>query len=94
MSAKIDNMQENCKCRLCGKRDKTVDQIKSECCKQAQKEYKSKHDRVEKVIHWKLCKRFKFDHIDKWYKHKLDSILKSKMHKILWNFEIQMDHPI
>ena len=31
----------------------------------AQKEYKTKHHGEEKVIHWELCKKFKFDHTKK-----------------------------
>ena len=27
----------------------------------AQKEYKTRHDWVDKVIHWELCKKLKFD---------------------------------
>ena len=33
------------------------------------KEYKTRHDWVSKVIHWELCKKFKFNHTNKWYKH-------------------------
>ena len=35
-----------------------VNDIISECSKLAQKEYKTKHDWVEKVINWELCKRW------------------------------------
>ena len=28
--------------------------------------YKTRLDLVVKVIHWKLCKKFKFDHVNKW----------------------------
>ena len=31
--------------------------------KLTQKEYKTKHDRVQKVIHWELCKRLQFYHM-------------------------------
>ena len=34
-----------------------------------QKEYKSRHDWVDKVIYRELCKRLKFDHIKKWFMH-------------------------
>ena len=44
-----------------------------------------------KVIHWELCKKFKFDHTAKWYKHKPESVLVNEMHKIIWGFEIQTD---
>ena len=29
----------------------------------------SKHDWVGKVIHREMCKKLKFDHINKWYMH-------------------------
>ena len=47
-----------------------------------------------KVIHWKLCKKFKFDHTNKWYMHNPESVLENEMQRVLWNFKIQMDHLI
>ena len=41
---KIDDTQENSKCRLCGDKGKTVNHIISECGKMAQKEYKRRYD--------------------------------------------------
>ena len=38
-------------------RDEAINHIISECCKLAQKEYKTRHDWVGKVIHWELCKK-------------------------------------
>ena len=67
IKARRDKTQQNNKCRLCGDRDETVTHIISECSKLAQKEYKSRHDWVGKVIHWEMCKKFKFDHTNKWY---------------------------
>ena len=49
---------------------------------------------MEKVIHWKLCQKFKFDHTNKWYKPHPESVLENVTHKILWDFEIQTDHLI
>ena len=71
-----------------------VNHLINECSKQAQKEYKTRHDWVSKVIHWEFCKKLKFDHMNKWYMHNLGSILENEMHKILWDFEVQMDHLI
>ena len=48
----------------------------------------------EKVIHWEFCKRLEFDLTDKWYMHKLESVLENETHKILWDFEIQTDYLI
>ena len=38
------------KCRLCEDRDETINHIISECSKLVQKEHKTRHDRVLKVI--------------------------------------------
>ena len=39
--------------------------MKLECSKLAQKEYKTRHDWVGKVIHWELSKKVKFDQTKK-----------------------------
>ena len=90
--AKIDETQQNGGCRLCGDRDETINHIKSERSKLAQKEYKARHDWV--VIHWELCKNFKFDHTNKWYMHNPESVLENETRKLVWDFEIQPDHLI
>ena len=74
---RIDKTQQNSKCRLCGDRDETTNHIISECSKLAQKEYKARHDWVDKVIHWEMCKKFKFDHINKWFLHNPAPILEN-----------------
>ena len=94
IKAKIDNVQQNSKCRLWRERDEMINHRVSKCSKLAQKEYKSRHDRVGKVIHWELCKRLKFDYTTNWYKHKPETILKNGIHEILWDFEIQKDYLI
>ena len=57
-------------------------------------EYKTRHDWVGKVIHWELCKKFKFDHTNKWYMNNPASVLENDTHKLLWDFNIQTDHLI
>ena len=68
--------------------------IVNECCKLAQKEYKTRHDWVGNVIHWELGKKFKFDHKHKWYMHNPEAVLENDTHKLLWDFDIQKDHLI
>ena len=87
----IDKTQQNCKCRLCGDRDETIYHIISEL---AQKEYKTRHNWVGKVIHWEMCKKFKFDHTNKWYMHNPAPVRENNTHKLLWDFDIQTDHLI
>ena len=50
--------------------------------KQMQKECKTRHDWVGKVIQWELCKKLKFDHSIKWYVHKTESLMEIKKPKI------------
>ena len=92
--ARIDKTQQNSKCRLCGDRDETINHIISDCNKLAQRKYKARHDRVGKVIHWEMCKKFKFDHTNKWYMHNPAPVLENATHKLLWDFNIQTDHLI
>ena len=68
--------------------------IISECSKLAQKEYKARHDWVGKVVHWKMCRKFQFDHTNKWYMHNSAPVLENDSHKLLWDFNIQTDHLI
>ena len=82
IKARIDN-QQNSKCRLCGDRDETINHIISECSKFAQREYKARHDWIGQVIHWEMCKKFKFDHTNKWYMHNPAPVLENVMHKLL-----------
>ena len=91
---RIDKTQQNSKCRLYSGRDKTITHLISECSKLDQKEYKARHDWVRKVIYWEMCKKFKFDHANKWYMHNSAPVLEDDTHKLLWDFEIQTDHLI
>ena len=88
MKARIDKTQQNSNCRLCGDRDGIIHHIISKCSKLAQKAYKISHDWVGKMIHWKLCKKFNFDHRNKWYTYNRHLLLKISR-KLLWEFDIQ-----
>ena len=91
---KRDKTQQNSRCWSCGDGDVTINHIISEFCKLTQKTYKTRHGWVGKVIHWKLCKKFRFYHMNNWYVHNSESVLKNETHKVLWDFEIQTDHRI
>ena len=73
---RIEKTQQNSKCRLCSDRGETINHIR-ECSKLARKEYKTRHDWVGKVIHWEMCKKFKFDHTNKWYMHNPAPVLEN-----------------
>ena len=91
IKARIDKTQQNSKCRLCDDRDETINHIISKCSELAQKEYKTRHDWVGKVFHWKMYKKFKFDHTNKWYMRNPAPVLENDTHKLLWDFDIHMD---
>ena len=40
-----------------------------------------------KVIHWEMCKKFKFDHTNKWHMDNPASVLVNDTHKLLWDFD-------
>ena len=49
---------------------------------------------VGKVIYKELCKKFIFGHTTKMYTHSPESVRENKADKIIWDFEIQIDHLI
>ena len=57
-----------------------------------QKDFKTRHDLVGKVIHREFCKKLKFDHTNKWFMHNPESVLENETHKVLWYCEIHIDH--
>ena len=77
IKVRIDKTQQNSKLRLYGDRDETINHMISECCKLALKEYKARHDWVSKVIYWEMCKKFEFDHANKWDMHKPAPVLEN-----------------
>ena len=58
------------------KKDDTINLIVSESSKRVQKELKTRHDWVSKVIHWKLFKRMSFHLTSKSYMQKQESFPK------------------
>ena len=93
IKARIDKRQQNSKCWLCSDRDEMINHIISECSKLPQK-YKTRHDWMGKVSHWEMSKKFKFDHTEKCYLHNLTSVLENDTYKLLWDFDVQVDHLI
>ena len=84
-------VEQNSRNRLCRERDETINYVISECGKLAQKEYKTSHDWVGKVIHWELCKKLKFDHTNKCYMYNPASVQENETQQLLWDFDIQTD---
>ena len=94
IKARIDKTQQNNICRLCGHRDEMINHMISECSKLAQKEYKTRHNWVCKLIHWERRKKIKFDHTNKCYMHNPAPVLENDTYKLLREFNIQTDHLI
>ena len=94
VKAKIDKSQRDSLCRVCRKIDESIDQIVPGCSKLAQKEYKRRHDNLEKIVYWKLTRKCNFKARDKSYEHEPESGLKNEGYKIFWDFSIETDHVI
>ena len=92
IKAKIDKTQQN-RCRLSGKRNEMINHIR-EWSNLTQKEYKTRHDWVWKVIYWELCKKLKSAQTNKWYMDNPESVLENETQQLFWDFMILMDHQI
>ena len=95
MKSRIDQQEVSPMCRLCGKRKETIAHVLTECEKLAQKQYTNWcHDRVGRIIHWELCRRYGVECTEKCYNHIPESVLENKKSKILWDFRIQTDQQL
>ena len=57
----------------------------------AQKHYKRRHDKVCLNIHWGLCKKYGVKVCERWFEHKVESVIENNIVKILWDVCIQVD---
>ncbi len=85
--------QQNNKRTLCSERYETIDHV-SECSKLTQKEYKTRHEWVGKLINRETCKKFKFDPTNKWCMHNPAPVLENNTRKLLCDFDIHLDQLI
>ena len=90
----LGQTQAKSKCRFCGKVDDAVRHIVCECPMLAQREYKRRHDWVDRKINWEECRNIGFDVNEKWYKHELEKVVENHSWEILWDVKIQTDHVI
>ena len=87
IKARIDKTQQNSKCRLSGDRwnyqshNKRMQKIGTEGVQ-------SETRLGRMVIHWEMCKKFKFDHANKWYMHNPAPVLEDDTNNLLWDFDI------
>ena len=80
LKAKIDNRS---RWRVYGERDEAINHTIRECSWLAQRVYRTRHDWVEKMIHWELCRGLNFDRATKWCVYRLESIRANKKHRFL-----------
>ena len=73
---------------MCSKVDESIEHIVLGCSKHARKECKRRHDKLGKIVHWKLATKCNFEAGDKWYEHEPESVLENEDYKILWDFSI------
>ena len=68
--------------------------IVSGCSMLAQKGYKGRHHKVCLNIQWALCKKYGVKVCERWYEHKVESVIENDIVKILWDVCIPVDRQI
>ena len=84
----------NPQCRLCGTQAETVEHLISGCSQLAGTQYLARHDNVAKYIHWLLCGKYDIQREHNWWKHSPVSVVENECVKILWDFNVYVDHMI
>jgi hypothetical protein len=91
---KIDHTVADPTCRMCHQFPETIQHIVCGCPKLAKSEYQLRHDRMGKVIHWALARKWGFDVAEKYFEHTPVAVLENENCKILWDFSIRTDRTI
>ena len=60
----------------------------------AQTDYKKIHDKLAKLVHWNMCRRYGIQYAKNWYEHNAEKVPENDKAQIPWNFNIQTDHVI
>ena len=81
-------------CRICKKKDETVDHLISACEVLAPKEYTIRHNRVGQYIHWKVCKHYQIPVTENWYEHHPKEVTNHSNITIIWNLQVHTDRKI
>ena len=81
-------------CRLCDKSQETIDHIISGCPELAKTEYIHRHNKVETRLHWNICKEYKVDTVDTWYKHNPKTVVEKVDITMMHDMPIQTDRTI
>ena len=79
----IDKSVESPLCRLCGQKGETINHIISGCMFLLRKEYKTRHDHIARLVHWKLCCKYDLSRSEKWYDHQPDGVVENERYKML-----------
>ena len=87
----IDKTSTTPLCRLCKEKTESVTHIVSACSNLAKNQYRKRHDKLGKKIHWLLCKKFLIDCNEKWFLHEPEQVQENERWKLLSDFTIQTD---
>ena len=79
---------------MCSSKPETISHIINECPKLAQREYKYRHDKVAKAVHWSLSKKTGLPHQEEWYNHEPNVVEENEDYKLIWDMTIQTDRVI
>ena len=71
IKVKIDKWKGDVRCRMCKDRHATGAHLTSEFSKLAQLEYKKRHDKVARIVHWSLCEKYGLPRLEQWYRHRI-----------------------
>ena len=90
----IDGTTISPKCRKCYQKDEITNHIASECPALAQNQYKKRHDKGARAVHWNLCKKYQMPCSNKWYEHQPQRVTENENANLLWDYVIRADRVI
>ena len=79
----IDHQYVSPVCRLCKEKVEKVTHFVSSCSTLAGNQYRKRHNKLGKKVHWLLRKKFKIECDEKWFSNQPEPVLENDKCKIL-----------
>ena len=90
----IDHQSMSPLCRLSKQKVESVTHVVSLCSVLTGNQYRKRHNKLGKKVHWLLYQKYEIECEDKWFSHQPEPVVENGKCKILWDFAIQTDKEI
>lgn len=85
----------NVRCRMCGEKEESIDHVIAGCSVLAPKAYLDRHNRMGKIVHQSLRKKYLgYNEKVPYYEYEAPPVCEDESYRLYWNRKVITDRPI